>query len=90
MEILDISKTIVETGSTAVLLAVMTILAVPPLRKKVFGGLNGDASGIKDKLQIIEENHLHTLEGKLDKLMEAENEGNLISKEILLVLKNKP
>ena len=100
MEIFALSKTIVETGSTGMLIAVMTAMAIPALRKKIFGGLNGDAVDIKDKLDVIQENHLHHIDGKLDKisetidekfsrLMDAEKEGNLVSKEILLVLKNK-
>ena len=89
MELLTLSKTIVETGSTGMLIAVMTAMAIPALRKKIFGGLNGDAVDIKDKLDVIQENHLHHIDAKLDKLMEAEYEGNNVSKEILIVLKNK-
>lgn len=89
MEILAIGKAITDTGSTVALIGVLAVLAIPPLRKKIFGGLNGSAENIQSTLKTIEENHLHTLEDKLDRLMEAEKEGNLISKEILFVLKNK-
>lgn len=100
MEIFALSKIIVETGSTGMLIALLVAIAIPSLRKKIFGGLNGDAVDIKDKLNAIQENHLQHIDGKLDKisekidekfgtLLDAEKEGNLVSKEILLVLKNK-
>lgn len=84
MEIITIGKAIVETGSTAVLIGLLVVLAVPALRKKIF-----NSETIHEKLDIIQSNDLGHIDNKLDRLMEAEKEGNLISKEILFVLKNR-
>lgn len=48
-------------------------------------GKNGN--GFKKEFEELRENHLHEISNKLDRLIEKENEGNLISKEILLILK---
>ena len=67
-------------------------LPIVPFIKRYFG-INGNGNkeieALKSQVTLLQENHIHNLEEKLDKLMEKENEGNLISKEILMVLKEK-
>ena len=48
-------------------------------------GKNGNS--LKAEMEDLKENHLHTFGEKLDKLTQKEDEGNLISKEILFILK---
>ena len=42
---------------------------------------------IQKELEEVRDNHLHTLGEKIDKLILKEDEGNLISREILFILK---
>ena len=67
-DLITIGKTIVETGSTVVLLGLLTSLAVPKMKKKIWG--NGD---IKKEIKNLEENHLHGLEEKIDHNHEIQN-----------------
>ena len=73
-------------------------IAVPFLKKK--GWLNGNGEYkrewseskfkiIDDKLELLEVNHFSHLEERMDKMIEKQDEQILISKEILLVIKNK-
>lgn len=70
------------------LVGVLIILAVPQLRAKIFGNGNGEITELKNQISTLQTNHLRHLEEKIDKLTEKEDEGNLISKEILLILKD--
>jgi len=55
--------------------------------------LNGNGSSTSKDIEILhtqltalQENHLHDLSERINKLMEKEEEGNLVSKEILFTL----
>ena len=70
-DLITIGKTIVETGSTLTLLGVFASLAIPKLRKKIWG-MNGN-SDVKREIKNLEENHLHGLEEKIDHNHEIQN-----------------
>ena len=83
METTEIVKMIQDGGFICLLI----ILAVPKLRKKVF---NGDGSKeIREQLTLMETNHLHSLDTKLDRLIEEEIKGNEEVRTLIRVMQNK-
>lgn len=76
-DFLVFGKSILEAGSTAAFIGLLVVLAIPKLRNKIFG--NGGE--VEQKLNVLETNHLHTInetleriERKMEKLEEI-NEG---------------
>lgn len=69
------------------------IIALYLWKKGIFKTLlngNGHEIGeLRDEMTIMRENHLHELVEKLDKLTELERDGNLLTKEILIILQNE-
>jgi len=86
MELLNIGKTIIEGGALAMLLGLLTTLAVPKLRKRVWGNGNGS---IQKQLDTIQDNHLHEIGKKLDELTNVVREGNDIGKKSLWILEER-
>jgi aminopeptidase C len=62
MNLLETAKLIPEIGSTALLIAVLLIVAFPKLRKKFNG--NSETNKI---LHEFKSNHFHSINDKLDK-----------------------
>lgn len=59
-------------------IGLLIILAVPKLRKLIFNGGNGAEKRIKH----LEENHLHEIAEKLDKLIEQNTEILIIIRDL--------
>jgi len=60
-------------------IGLLTILAIPKLRKFIF---NGNDSGVKKELQELKDNHFHELGQKLERIIEQ-------NVEIITILKNR-
>ena len=71
MELFNFIDLISSMGFTGLLI----ILAIPKLRKRIFG--NGNGAELKE----IKENHLHDIAQKLDRIIEQ-------NQEVLIILRN--
>jgi len=79
MEFLNIGQTIIEGGSTVALLGVFAVLAIPKLRKRVFGNGNG----VQKQLSALKDNHLTHLESKLDEVIKGQIKITVLLEELV-------
>ena len=57
--------------------------------KNVLNGNGHEIKELKEEMTIMRDNHIHEITEKLDKLIEKEIEGNLLTKEVLIILQNE-
>ena len=95
----DLTSLIGSSSSQLVLLAFIFIILkrnginVLELLKNGKNGKNGnhtnaDIEALQAQIASLQDNHLNDLSQKIDRLIEKEDAGNLIAKEILITLKN--
>jgi len=94
----DLTSLIGSSSSQLVLLAFIFIILkrnginVLELLKNGKNGngnhTNADIEALQAQIASLQDNHLNDLSQKIDRLIEKEDAGNLIAKEILITLKN--
>ena len=69
----------------------LIVLAIPKLRKLIFNGENGnkEIGQLKDQLNALENNHLHEITAKLDRLIEEEIKGNEEVRTLIRMMKKR-
>ena len=88
-EITALIRGISEFGITGIVVLLILLSASKKIRLKIFNGFLSRNGDIKKELQIIQENHLHQISEKLDKMIELQVEHNHLSKSNQDYLKDK-
>jgi hypothetical protein len=86
-EILTIGKAVLEGGSSVALMGLLVTLAVPSLRKKLWGG-NGELKELQGQIENIKENHLHEVKDILNKQVAQHEEQTLLLNKMLYILED--
>jgi len=92
-ELTFLNTLVAQLGGQGLVLGIMALyLWRKGILKNLLNGNghnHGEIDNIKSEIAELRDNHMHELSEKLDKLISKEDEGNLISKEILIILKQK-